>query len=62
MERKIIANGAALIIARLFSAKGLDAERLKKAKGMASRHKVDWLDVVVAMTPEQRQQVEALNG
>jgi hypothetical protein len=61
MERTI-ANGAALIIARLFNARGLDTARLKKAKGMASRHRVDWLDVVIAMTPEQRQQVEALNG
>lgn len=50
------------LIDRLFSAKGLTAERLTKAKGMAARIKVDWLDVVVAMTSEQQQQVEALNG
>ena len=52
----------ALIIARLFSVKGLTRERLRKAQGTAKRHKIDWLDVVIAMTPEQRQQVEALNG
>lgn len=46
------------IIARLFSAKGVTPERVKKAEGMASREHVDWLDVVVAMTAEQRAQVE----
>jgi hypothetical protein len=48
------------IVARLFSAKGVTADRVKKAKGLAMRAKVDWLDVVIAMSPEQRQQVDAI--
>ncbi len=46
------------IIARLFSAKGLSAERLTKARGMAARSGIDWLNVVIAMTPEQRKAVD----
>jgi hypothetical protein len=46
------------IIARLFSSKGLTKDRVQKAKGMAARAKLDWLTVVVAMSPEQRKAVE----
>jgi hypothetical protein len=45
------------IIARLFSPKGITSDRIVKAKGMASRSKVEWADVLAAMTDEQRKQV-----
>jgi hypothetical protein len=46
------------IIARLFSAKGVTADRVRKAQGMAIRNRIDWALVLAAMTDEQRAQVE----
>ncbi len=46
------------ILAKLFPP--LTKERLTKAQGMAIREKVNWADVLAAMTPEQRALVESL--
>ncbi len=43
------------ILAKLFPP--LTLERVKKAQGLASRQRMDWADVLAAMTDEQRQQV-----
>lgn len=45
-----------LIISKLFVP--VNAERVQKAKNLASRQKVQWSDVVAAMTEDQRKQVE----
>jgi hypothetical protein len=44
------------IIAKLFVP--LDKARIEKAKGLASRQKIEWQLVLDAMTPEQRKQVQ----
>lgn len=48
------------ILARLFSSKGVTADRVKKAQGLAARSKINWADVLATMTDEQRGQVEAV--
>lgn len=45
------------IIAKLFMP--VDRERIQKAQGMAQRQKINWADVLAAMTEEQRKQVES---
>lgn len=47
------------IIDRLFSAKGVTAERIEKAKGLALRSRLEWSTVLNVMTAEQRKAVEA---
>lgn len=44
------------IIAKLFVP--VNAERIAKAKGMASRAKIDWARVLEAMTDAQRKAVD----
>lgn len=44
------------IIAKLF--KPVDAGRIQKAKAAALRSKVEWAQVLSAMTDDQRQEVE----
>lgn len=48
------------IIAKLFIP--VDRERVLKAQGMAQRQKIQWAEVLAAMTDEQRKQVEQANG
>ncbi len=43
------------ILAKLFIP--VDKQRLEKAQAVAIRQKVQWADVLAAMTDEQRQQV-----
>lgn len=38
--------------------RGLTPERVQKAQKLADRSKVNWADVLAAMTPEQRALVE----
>jgi hypothetical protein len=45
------------IIAKLFLP--VDAERVKKAQGLAIRAKLEWADVLAAMTDAQRKAVES---
>lgn len=45
------------VVARLFSSKGVTPERVLKAKGLAARARIDWLNVVIAMNAEQRKAV-----
>ncbi len=49
---------AADIVERLFSSKGVTAERIKKAQGAALRNHLEWQTVLFAMTTEQRKAVE----
>lgn len=51
---------SAEIIAALCKAPdfSVTARRVQKAKKLAERMRVDWSDVLAAMTPEQRAQVE----
>ena len=43
---------------RLFhSAKGVTGARVRKAQGLASRSQIAWSDVLAAMTPEERAQL-----
>ena len=42
------------LVALLFSTKGITPARIQKAQGNALRHKLDWADVLAAMTDEQR--------
>lgn len=44
------------IIAKLFLP--IDAERVKKTQGLAQRHKIEWSDVLAAMTEDQRKAVQ----
>ena len=46
------------IIAKLFNGKGTGPQRVEKAKGLASRSKVDWALVVAAMTDDQRKSLD----
>lgn len=46
------------VIDRLFTAKGQATERVTKAQGLASRHKLEWSAVLAAMSPEQRALME----
>jgi len=46
------------IIDKLFSAKGVTKERIRKAQGLAIRAKIDWQIVLMAMTTAQQQEVE----
>ena len=47
------------IIARLCeNPKGVTADRVKKAQGLALRSKIEWTEVLNAMTDTQRQQVQ----
>lgn len=46
------------IIAKLFSAKGVTAPRVLKAKALANRVKLEWGTVYATMTPEQRKAVD----
>lgn len=46
------------LLAALFSLKGVTKIRVQKAQGAAARVKVQWSDVLAAMTDEQRAQVE----
>lgn len=45
------------IIEKLFTGKGFAPERVKKAQGLAIRSKVDWSEVLAAMTEAQRKMV-----
>ena len=46
------------IIDRLFDNKrGITEDRIKKAKALTERSKLSWDDVLAAMSPEQRQQI-----
>jgi hypothetical protein len=48
------------IIEKLFDNKrGVTPERIKKAQALTSRSNLSWDDVLAAMSPEQRQQVES---
>ena len=58
IDRTVFPPSARLIVRLLFSSRGVTAERIRKAQGAAQRHKVDWTQVLAAMTDEQRQQVE----